>query len=99
MFNLRSASISKCIATNCRQRPYVFATIFDERIIKTVSGDGEPEDFESRRKGVNQCSKYVTQVQQSTQVQQQRPESPTVTLTWHALILHECSGPRSVSDF
>ena len=33
---------------------------------------------ESTHKGVNQCSKYVTQVQQ------QRPESPTVTLTWHA---------------
>ena len=35
----------------------------------------------STHKGVNQCSKYVTQVQQ------QRPESPTVTtvtLTWHA---------------
>ena len=29
-------------------------------------------------KGVNKRSKYVTQVQQ------QRPESPTVTLTWHA---------------
>ena len=28
-------------------------------------------------KGVNQRSKYVIQVQQ------QRPESPTVTLTWH----------------
>ena len=28
-------------------------------------------------KGVNWRSKYVTQVQQ-------RPESPTVTLTWHA---------------
>ena len=33
---------------------------------------------ESTHKGVNQRSKYVTQVQQ------QRPESPTVTLTWHA---------------
>ena len=32
---------------------------------------------ESTHKGVNYCSKYVTQVQQ------QRPESPTVTLTWH----------------
>ena len=29
-------------------------------------------------KGVNQRSKHVTQVQQ------QRPESPKVTLTWHA---------------
>ena len=33
---------------------------------------------DSTHKGVNQRSKYVTQVQQ------QRPESPTVTLTWHA---------------
>ena len=32
----------------------------------------------STDKGVNQCSKDVTQTQQ------QRPESPTVTLTWHA---------------
>ena len=31
---------------------------------------------ESTRKGVNQRSKYVTLVQK------QRPESPTVTLTW-----------------
>ena len=29
-------------------------------------------------KGVNWHSKYITQVQQ------QRPKSPTVTLTWHA---------------
>ena len=34
--------------------------------------------FESTHKGVNLRSKYVTQGQQ------QRPESPTVTLTWHA---------------
>ena len=33
---------------------------------------------ESTHKGVNYRSKYLTQVQQ------QRPESPTVTLTWHA---------------
>ena len=33
---------------------------------------------ESTNKGVNLRSKYVTYVQQ------QRPESPTVTLTWHA---------------
>ena len=33
---------------------------------------------ESIRKGVNQRSKDVTQTQQ------QRPESPAVTLTWHA---------------
>ena len=33
---------------------------------------------ESRHKGVNQRSKYVTQVVQ------QRLELPTVTLTWHA---------------
>ena len=33
---------------------------------------------QSTHKGVNQRSKYITQVQQ------QRPESPTVTLTWHA---------------
>ena len=36
-----------------------------------------PVGKESTHKGVNWCSKYVTQVQQ-------RPESPTVTLTWHA---------------
>ena len=36
------------------------------------------DELESTHKGVNQCSKDVTQVQQ------QRPESPTVTLTWHA---------------
>ena len=35
-------------------------------------------DRQSAHKGVNQSSKDVTQVQQ------QRPESPTVTLTWHA---------------
>ena len=35
---------------------------------------------ESTPKGVNQRSKYVTQTQQ------QRPLSPTVTLTWHACI-------------
>ena len=34
--------------------------------------------FESTHKGVNQCSKDVTQTQQ------QRPEWPTVTFTWHA---------------
>ena len=33
---------------------------------------------DSAHKGVNQPSKYATQAQQ------QRPESPTVTLTWHA---------------
>ena len=33
---------------------------------------------ESANKGVNKRSKHVTQAQQ------QRPESPTVTLTWHA---------------
>ena len=33
---------------------------------------------ESAHKGVNQRSKYVTQVKQ------ERPESPTVILTWHA---------------
>ena len=37
---------------------------------------------ESTHKGVNQRSKYVTQVQQ------QRPESPAVTLTWHASEVH-----------
>ena len=64
---------------------------------------------ESTYEWVNKRSKYVTQVQQ------QRPESPTVTLTWHTckhkvhklhqryilcmLSLHERSGPRSVLDF
>ena len=33
---------------------------------------------QSKNKGVNQDSKYVTQAQQH------RSESPTVTLTWHA---------------
>ena len=32
----------------------------------------------NQHKGVKKRSKYVTRVQQ------QRPESPTVTLTWHA---------------
>ena len=41
---------------------------------------------ESTRKGFNYLSKYVTQAQL------QRPESPTVTLTWHACkykVLHQ----------
>ena len=61
---------------------------------------------ESTNRGVNQHSKYINQIQQ------QRPESPTVTLTWHACklymvhklhpryILHmQRSGPHSVSNF
>ena len=44
----------------------------------------------SAHKGVNQCLKYVIQVQQ-------RPESPAVTLTWHAYmgptwaVSHSCA--------
>ena len=61
-------------------------------------------DDELRLKGVNYPPKDVTQAQQ------QRPESPAVTRTWHACfereltplfvdsIPHECSRPRSVSD-
>ena len=49
----------------------------------TCSPDGSKSSlngfkFESTHKGVNQRSKYVTQVQH------QRPESPTITLIWHA---------------
>ena len=40
---------------------------------------------ESAHKGVNQRWKYVTQVQK------RRPESPTVTLTWHACIIKHVS--------
>ena len=43
---------------------------------------------ESTRKGVNQCSKHVTQTQQ------QRPESPTVTLTRDAR-KHRVQGTSS----
>ena len=39
---------------------------------------GQSACSEPINKGVNYCSKDVTQTQQ------QRPESPTVTLTWHA---------------
>ena len=39
---------------------------------------GNVKTDESTHKGVNQRSKYVTQVQQ------QRPESPKVTHTWQA---------------
>ena len=39
--------------------------------------EAQSADAESTHKGVNQHLKYATQVQQ-------RPESPTVTLTWHA---------------
>ena len=67
---------------------------------------------ESTHKGVNQRSKYVTQVQQ------QRPESSAVTLIWHAckyevhklhlkmylrwslctLYLHACQARVTVGD-
>ena len=42
-------------------------------LIKTI-----PSPPSQKHKGVNQHSKYITWGQQ------QRPESPTVTLTWHA---------------
>ena len=47
-------------------------------IINLKQNEAQSDRAESTDKGVNQRSKYVTQVQQ------QRPESPTVTLTWHA---------------
>ena len=50
-------------------RTFVF---FPPYISRAVNND------ESTKKGVNLRSKYVAQVQQ------QRPKSPTVTLTWHA---------------
>ena len=47
--------------------------------IKNLKQDeAQSARLESTHKGVNQSSKYVTQVQQ------QRPESPGVTLAWHA---------------
>ena len=46
--------------------------------------------FRSPHKGVNQRSKYVAQMQQQT------PESPTVTLTWHAC---KYKVPREVYPF
>ena len=45
---------------------------------------------ESAHKGVNSRSKYVTQVQQ------QRPESPAVTLTWHASQIWIRTRPRAL---
>ena len=38
--------------------------------------EGCQQQHESTNKGVNQCPKAITQTQQ-------RPESPTVALTWH----------------
>ena len=46
--------------------------------INLKQNDAQSARVESTHKGVNQHSKYATQVQQ------QRPESPSVTLIWHA---------------
>ena len=62
------------------QRILVSPVLGGEGSIPVESGWVEQQQListESTHKGVNQCSKYVTQVQQ------QRPESPMVTLTWH----------------
>ena len=48
------------------------------RATKLKRNEAQSALAESTNKGVKQRSKYVTQVQQ------QRPESPMVTLTWHA---------------
>ena len=45
---------------------------------KSETERGPERSYRINTKGVNYRSKYVTQVQQ------QRPESPSVTLTWHA---------------
>ena len=45
--------------------------------INLKQNEAQSARAESTHKGVNYRSKYVTQVQQ-------RPESPTVNLTWHA---------------
>ena len=47
---------------------------------------------ESTHKGVNQRSKDVTQTQQ------QRPELPTVTLTWHASTYKVQTPPTATSN-
>ena len=49
-----------------------------DSVQKSEKERGPEISVESTHKGVNQRSKDVTQTQQ------QRPESPTVTLTWHA---------------
>ena len=50
-----------------------FNVFSDQKQNEVQSARAEPA-----HKGGNQRSKYVTQTQK------QRPESPTVTLTWHA---------------
>ena len=55
--------------------------VFKNTLWKTTNlkeNEAQSAHAESTHKGVNWHSKYVTQVQQ------QRPESPMVTLTWHA---------------
>ena len=59
--------------------------------LKQNETQGARSAAESTHKGVNQRSKYVTQAQQ------QRPESPTVTLTWNACkykVPHKLHGRR-----
>ena len=55
----------------CRERK-------SKMVINLKQNEAQSVRAESTHKGGNQRSKYVTQVQQ------QRPESPMVTLTWHA---------------
>ena len=51
---------------------------FDDWVWIPKQNEAQSARAESTHKRVNQRSKYVTQIQQ------QRPELPTVTLTWHA---------------
>ena len=61
-----------------------FFSLFNCSAIRAPFSDEEKKKERERKKedstskGLNQRSKDVTQVQQ------QRPKSPTVTLTWHA---------------
>ena len=66
--------------SDARSVRIVSARLFFSTMLKTLFADlaRQAPTRESTHKGVNQRSKYVTQVQQ------QRPESPRVTLTWHA---------------
>ena len=52
--------------------------LIEVRAVSVLPCLGSVQNTKSTHKGVNQSSKYVTQVLQ------QRPESPTVTLIWHA---------------
>ena len=69
---------------NGLNKPAVKPIVFDQRLYKTLHFDNLKENkaqstcAESTNKEINYHLKDVTQTQQ------QRPESPKVTLTWHA---------------